>query len=114
EVGEVPLGVAAAAADLGVLRGYVRVAAGARGRARRRGRLRRRRLRRRLPPRPLMGMPSWRLADRTLDLEAPGTVVGAGIVNVTVDSMYEGARGGTPEQASRARMRALWRGGCMH
>ena len=42
---------------------------------------------------------AWRLADRTLDLEAPGTVVGAGIVNVTVDSMYEGARSGTAEQA---------------
>ena len=40
-------------------------------------------------------MPAWRLADRTLELEAPGTVVGAGIVNVTVDSMYEGARSGT-------------------
>ena len=44
-------------------------------------------------------MPAWRLADRTLELEAPGTVVGAGIVNVTVDSMYEGARSGTAEQA---------------
>jgi dihydropteroate synthase len=44
-------------------------------------------------------MPSWRLADRTLDLETPGTVVGVGIVNVTVDSMFEGARSGTPEQA---------------
>jgi dihydropteroate synthase len=38
----------------------------------------------------------WRLADRTLDLARP---IGAGIVNVTVDSMYEGARSGTPEQA---------------
>jgi dihydropteroate synthase len=38
----------------------------------------------------------WKLADRTLDLEQP---VGAGIVNVTVDSMFEGARSGTPEQA---------------
>lgn len=38
----------------------------------------------------------WRLADRTLDLEQP---LGAGIVNVTVDSMFEGARSGTPEQA---------------
>jgi len=44
-------------------------------------------------------MPAWRLADRTLDLETPGAVVGAGIVNVTVDSMYEGARSGTAEQA---------------
>ncbi|HET7506828.1 MAG TPA: dihydropteroate synthase [Solirubrobacterales bacterium] len=40
----------------------------------------------------------WRLADRTLDLARP---VGAGIVNVTVDSMFEGARSGTPEQAVR-------------
>ncbi len=39
---------------------------------------------------------SWRLADRTLGLEQP---VGAGIVNVTVDSMFAGARSGTPEQA---------------
>lgn len=38
----------------------------------------------------------WRLADRTLDLPQP---IGAGIVNVTVDSMFEGARSGTPEQA---------------
>jgi dihydropteroate synthase len=40
----------------------------------------------------------WRLADRTLDLARP---LGAGIVNVTVDSMFEGARSGTPEQAVR-------------
>ena len=40
----------------------------------------------------------WRLADRTLDLSRP---IGAGIVNVTVDSMFEGARSGTPEQAVR-------------
>jgi dihydropteroate synthase len=39
---------------------------------------------------------SWRLSDRTLDLSRP---IGAGIVNVTVDSMFEGARSGTPEQA---------------
>src|SRR3954453_8943483 len=39
---------------------------------------------------------AWRLADRTLDLARP---LGAGIVNVTVDSMFEGARSGTPEQA---------------
>jgi dihydropteroate synthase len=38
----------------------------------------------------------WRLADRTLDLAAP---LAAGIVNVTVDSMFEGARSGTAEQA---------------
>jgi dihydropteroate synthase len=39
---------------------------------------------------------SWRLADRSLDLAQP---IAAGIVNVTVDSMFEGARSGTPEQA---------------
>jgi dihydropteroate synthase len=38
----------------------------------------------------------WQLRDRTLELEQP---VGAGIVNVTDDSMYEGARSGTPEGA---------------
>ena len=41
------------------------------------------------------GMP-WRLADRILDLAQP---LAAGIVNVTADSMFEGARSGTPEQA---------------
>jgi dihydropteroate synthase len=41
-------------------------------------------------------MVEWRLGDLTLDLAQP---VGAGIVNVTVDSMFEGARSGTPEQA---------------
>lgn len=41
-------------------------------------------------------MPAWQLSDRRLELEAP---VGAGIVNVTVDSMFEGARSGTPERA---------------
>jgi dihydropteroate synthase len=39
---------------------------------------------------------SWKLAGRTLDLTRP---IAAGIVNVTVDSMFEGARSGTPEQA---------------
>jgi len=39
----------------------------------------------------------WKLADRTLDLELP---LAAGIVNVTPDSMFEGARSGTPEQAA--------------
>ncbi len=38
----------------------------------------------------------WKLADRTLDLAQP---IAAGIVNVTTDSMFEGARSGTPEQA---------------
>lgn len=41
-------------------------------------------------------MPRWRLTDRVLELDRP---IGAGIVNVTVDSMYEGARSGTPERA---------------
>ncbi len=40
----------------------------------------------------------WRLTDRTFDLAQP---VAVGIVNVTVDSMFEGARSGTPEQAVR-------------
>ncbi len=39
---------------------------------------------------------SWRLTDRVLGLEQP---MAAGIINVTVDSMFEGARSGTPEQA---------------
>jgi dihydropteroate synthase len=39
---------------------------------------------------------SWRLSDRALGLEPP---VAAGIVNVTSDSMFEGARSHTPEQA---------------
>jgi dihydropteroate synthase len=38
----------------------------------------------------------WRLTDRVVDLEQP---LAAGIVNVTADSMFEGARSGTPEQA---------------
>lgn len=39
---------------------------------------------------------TWRLSDRTLELASP---IGAGIVNVTDDSMFEGARSGTPERA---------------
>jgi len=38
----------------------------------------------------------WRLANRTLDLAQP---VAVGIVNVTADSMFEGARSGTPDRA---------------
>jgi dihydropteroate synthase len=38
----------------------------------------------------------WQLADRTLELERP---LGVGIVNVTEDSFFEGARSATPEQA---------------
>ena len=41
-------------------------------------------------------MSSWRLRDRELTLARP---VGAGIVNVTIDSMWEGARSGTAESA---------------
>jgi dihydropteroate synthase len=41
-------------------------------------------------------VPAWRLTDRTFELERP---IGAGIVNVTDDSMFEGARSGTPQQA---------------
>src|SRR5262245_6524744 len=39
---------------------------------------------------------SWQLRDRELEL---GTPIEAGIVNVTDDSMFEGARSATPEQA---------------
>jgi dihydropteroate synthase len=38
----------------------------------------------------------WQLADRTLELERP---LGVGIVNVTEDSFFEGARSVTPERA---------------
>jgi dihydropteroate synthase len=38
----------------------------------------------------------WQLSDRVLQLERP---VGVGIVNVTDDSMFEGARSGTPGRA---------------
>jgi dihydropteroate synthase len=40
--------------------------------------------------------PRWQLADRTLELERP---LGVGIVNVTEDSFFEGARSGKPERA---------------
>lgn len=43
-------------------------------------------------------MRAWSLAGEVLDLTEP---VAAGVVNVTVDSMFEGARSGTPEQAVR-------------
>jgi dihydropteroate synthase len=39
---------------------------------------------------------AWRLADTALELDEP---IGVGIVNVTDDSMFEGARSGTPGQA---------------
>jgi dihydropteroate synthase len=38
----------------------------------------------------------WKLSDRELSLKQP---VAAGIVNVTTDSMFEGARSGTSDQA---------------
>jgi dihydropteroate synthase len=41
-------------------------------------------------------VPAWRLTDRTLELKQP---IGAGIVNVTDDSMFDGARSGTPGQS---------------
>jgi dihydropteroate synthase len=45
-------------------------------------------------------MTTWRLAESTLELD-PARPIGAGIVNVTTDSMFEGARSGTPEGAIR-------------
>ena len=39
---------------------------------------------------------NWRLSDRTLELAQP---LAAGIVNVSADSMFSGARSGTPERA---------------
>jgi dihydropteroate synthase len=41
-------------------------------------------------------MAAWRLRDRTLQFPPP---LAAGIVNVTDDSFFEGARSGTPERA---------------
>ncbi|MFN2612268.1 MAG: dihydropteroate synthase [Solirubrobacterales bacterium] len=41
-------------------------------------------------------MPAWRLRECTLGLEQP---IAAGIVNVTEDSFFKGARSGTPDQA---------------
>ena len=38
----------------------------------------------------------WQLRDRSLEFERP---IGVGIVNVTDDSMFEGSRSGTPDQA---------------
>ncbi len=43
-----------------------------------------------------MSSRTWRLRDRSLDLAKP---IAAGIVNVTTDSMFAGARSGTPERA---------------
>ena len=41
---------------------------------------------------------SWQLSDRTLEFDRP---IGVGIVNVTSDSFFEGARSETPERAIR-------------
>jgi dihydropteroate synthase len=41
-------------------------------------------------------MTRWKLIDRTLELDRP---LGTGIVNVTSDSMFSGARSETPERA---------------
>ena len=41
-------------------------------------------------------MTRWRLADRVLEFPPP---LAAGIVNVTDDSFFEGARSATPERA---------------
>jgi dihydropteroate synthase len=41
-------------------------------------------------------VPVWKLRDTTLELDEP---LGAGIVNVTTDSMWEGARSGSAAQA---------------
>jgi len=50
---------------------------------------------------------SWRLGGLRLSLAQP---VGAGIVNVTADSMFEGARSGTPEQAIEDGLELVERG----
>jgi len=41
---------------------------------------------------------TWQIADRTLEFGPP---LAAGIVNVTEDSFFDGARSGTPDQAVR-------------
>ncbi|HEX5984148.1 MAG TPA: dihydropteroate synthase, partial [Solirubrobacterales bacterium] len=46
----------------------------------------------------------WRLSDRTLDLDQP---IAAGIVNVTEDSFFSGARSGTPDAAVADGMRLV-------
>lgn len=43
-------------------------------------------------------MPTWRLSETVLDVH-PARPLGAGIVNVTTDSMFAGARSGTATQA---------------
>ena len=52
-------------------------------------------------------MSSWQLKDRTLELGQP---IGAGIVNVTDDSMFAGARSGTPDHAVEDGLRLVAQG----
>ncbi len=46
----------------------------------------------------------WKLSDRAIELSSP---VGVGIVNVTDDSMFEGARSGTPDRAVEDGLRLI-------
>jgi dihydropteroate synthase len=52
----------------------------------------------------LVPVTRWRLADRVLEFPPP---LAAGIVNVTVDSFFEGARSGTPERAAEDGVRLV-------
>src|SRR3954447_22863832 len=54
-----------------------------------------------------LAVPTWKLADRTLTLERP---LCAGIVNVTSDSMWEGARSETPARAIEDGVRLIGEG----
>ena len=49
----------------------------------------------------------WQLSDRTLEFDRP---IGVGIVNVTSDSFFEGARSETPERAIRDALELIDRG----
>src|SRR5438128_2100949 len=49
-----------------------------------------------MKPTNLDRVTAWRLSDRTLEFGPP---LAAGIVNVTDDSFFAGARSGTPDQA---------------
>jgi dihydropteroate synthase len=49
-------------------------------------------------------MPGWRLTDTALDLPPP---LAAGIVNVTEDSFFAGARSGTPDRAAADGLRLV-------
>jgi dihydropteroate synthase len=54
-----------------------------------------------------LAIPTWKLADRTLTLDRP---LCAGIVNVTTDSMWEGARSETPARAIEDGVRLIGEG----